>query len=103
SSATPSILFTGGGEVILNKNISVTQTHQNGRVTVGESTARTTLTLAADSSTITAHRLYVDHGVVNVNDGAIININNSAASGATRSALQIGNTANSSETNTPSV
>ena len=101
SSATPSVLFSGGGSFVMKDHSWVNQSSTNGRITLGAAGARTSFTMDDSTATVNAARIYVDNGVFTVNSGTVV-LNNTLNS-TSRSGIQIGNTAALSGTNAPSV
>lgn len=97
NSSTPSILLSGGGTVEIGHHVNITQynsTSSNGHLHVGEADAATTLT-AKTGSTITAHRLQLANGTINI-DGAVATMSD-ASSARSNSALILGGAGTAAE------
>ncbi|MCM2273318.1 MAG: autotransporter-associated beta strand repeat-containing protein, partial [Candidatus Didemnitutus sp.] len=103
NSANPSLLFTGGGSISLGKNVDVQGTSANGHVRVGAASLATSLTATA-GATITAPRLQLANGALNINGGAVsLGVTAGANSARGNSALFIGTVGTTAAGYTPSV
>lgn len=87
NSITPSLILGGGGTINFGQNADLVQANNNGQIRVGRANEATTLNLNA-GSTLTAKRLQIAAGTVNLNGIAVALVGSTGARG--NSALLLG-------------